>query len=76
MSIQKIFTEAAAKGTDLRGTNPSSQRLKNHFLTAARTGDAQGLTDAVTAFPKDVDLMLNHGTALLAACNSTVTACG
>lgn len=68
MSIQRIFTEAAEKGASLRDANPYSQRLKNHFLTAARTGDAQGLKDAVTAFPKDVDLMLNHGTALLAAC--------
>ncbi len=68
MNTRLIFKEAAEKGASLRDANPYAQQLKNHFLSAARTGDAQKLKDAVTSFPKDVDLMLHHGTALQAAC--------
>jgi len=67
MEPKNEFKEAADAGMSLRDSNPTTQRLRNKFLTAARTGDVRTLKDVAAAFPKDLDIRLGTTTALQAA---------
>lgn len=61
------FKKAAEAGLDLRGSHPETVRLRNKFITAARTGDTQVLKQVAAAFPKDLDIRVFTTTALQAA---------